>query len=267
MIYSTTLGLLLAACTAAAQTGGGPLSFEVASVKPSAPITSKEGKMRVGKTISGSRVEMNYVSLADLVQTAYRVKPYQVTGADWTQSDHFDVLAKMPEGATQDQMPEMLQALLAERFKLTLRRENKEHAIYALLVGKYGLQVQEAEPGPDPPAASGAKTGSVMIVNRKMTLAAFADFLARFVDRPVVDMTGTKATYQITMEIPIEYLIADKAKRDATEAPRAGSDSASDPASSPMFAAIPQFGLKLEPRKAPMEVLVIDHAEKIPTAN
>ena len=190
MIYSTTLGLLLAACTAAAQTGGGPLSFEVASVKPSAPITSKEGKMRVGKTISGSRVEMNYVSLADLVQTAYRVKPYQVTGADWTQSDHFDVLAKMPEGATQDQMPEMLQALLSDRFKLTLRRESKEHAIYALLVGKNGLKLQEAEPGPDPPAASGAKTGSVMIVNRKMTLAAFADFLARFVDRPVVDMPG-----------------------------------------------------------------------------
>src|ERR1039458_3107525 len=143
MIYSTTLGLLLAACTAAAQTGGGPLSFEVASVKPSAPITSKEGKMRVGKTISGSRVEMNYVSLADLV------KPLGVTGADWTQSDHFDVLAKMPEGATQDQMPEMLQALLSDRFKLTLRRENKEHAIYALVLGKKGLKLQETEPGPD----------------------------------------------------------------------------------------------------------------------
>src|ERR1039458_9683534 len=79
MVYSTTLGLLMAASAAVAQTGGQP-SFEVASVKPSAPITSKEGKMRVGKTISGARVEMNFVSLADLVQTAYRVKPYQVAG-------------------------------------------------------------------------------------------------------------------------------------------------------------------------------------------
>src|ERR1017187_3414547 len=267
MIYSTALGFLLTACTVVAQTGGGPPSFEVASIKPSAPITSKEGKMRIGKTISGSRVEMNYVSLADLVQTAYRVKPYQVAGHEWTSSDHFDVLAKIPDGATQEQMPEMLQTLLADRFKLTLHRENKEHAVYALLVGKSGLKLQETEPGPDPPAAGGAKTGGVMLINRKMTLAAFADFLDRFVDRPVVDMTETEATYQITMEIPIEYLIADKAKRDAAAAPRAGSDSASDPAGSAMFAAIQQLGLKLEPRKAPMEVLVINHAEKIPTAN
>ena len=267
MICSTSLGLFLVACAAVAQTGGGTPSFEVASVKPSAPITSKEGKMRVGKTMSGSRVEINFTSLADLVQIAYRVKSFQVTGADWTQSDHFDVLAKIPDGATQEQMPEMLQTLLADRFKLTLHRENKEHAVYALLVGKSGLKLQETEPGPDPPAAGGAKTGGVMLINRKMTLAAFADFLDRFVDRPVVDMTETEATYQITMEIPIEYLIADKAKRDAAAAPRAGSDSASDPAGSAMFAAIQQLGLKLEPRKAPMEVLIIDHAEKTPTAN
>src|ERR1035441_10689275 len=133
MIYSTTLGLLLAASTAVAQTGGGPLSFEVASIKPSAPITSKEGKMRVGMTVSGGRVEINFTSVAELVRIAYRVKSYQVVGADWTVSDHFDVLAKMPESATQEHMPEMMQAMLSERFKLTLHRESKEHAVYALL--------------------------------------------------------------------------------------------------------------------------------------
>ena len=240
MVYSTTLGLLMAASAAVAQTGGQP-SFEVASVKPSAPITSKEGKMRVGKTISGARVEMNFVSLADLVQTAYRVKPYQVAGPDWTATDHFDVLAKMPEGATQDQMPEMLQTLLADRFKLTLRRENKEHAVYALVLGKNGLKLQETEPGPDPPAPSGTKTSGAVHMERKVTLAAFADFLGRFVDRPVVDMTETKATYQIVIDIPIEDLM--KAKGAAI------SDSASDPTGFPMFAIIQQFGLKLEPAR------------------
>ncbi|MGA3019891.1 MAG: TIGR03435 family protein [Bryobacteraceae bacterium] len=269
MIHSTSLGLLLAACTAVAQTGGGPPSFEVASVKPSAPITSKEGKERVGRTASGSRMEINFTSLAELVRIAYRVKPYQVLGPEWTASEHFDVLARMPEGASQDQMPEMLQTLLAERFKLTLRRENKEHAVYALLVGKNGLKLQEAEPGPDPPAPSGAKAGGAIHIARKMTMAAFADFLARFVDRPVVDMTETKGTYQIAMDIPIEDLIKAKGaiENGPADAKRPAADTASDPDGSPMFAAIARFGLKLEPRKEPMEVLVIDHADRIPTAN
>ena len=268
MIYSTSLGLLLAASTAVAQTGGGPLSFEVASIKPSAPITSKEGKMRVGMTVSGSRVEINFTSLAELVRIAYRVKSYQVAGADWTVSDHFDVLAKMPESATQEHMPEMMQAMLSERFKLTLHRESKEHAVYALLVGKNGLKLQEAEPGPDPPASSDGKNRGAVHIDRKMTLADFADFLGRFVDRPVVDLTDLKGIYQIALDIPIEELIKVKGAADALEAaPRAGPDSASDPTSSSMFAAIQRFGLRLEQRKAPMEVLVIEHAEKIPTAN
>jgi uncharacterized protein (TIGR03435 family) len=265
MISSISLGLLLAACAAVAQTGGGPPSFEVASVKPSAPITSKEGKERAGVTVSGARVEINFTSLAELVRIAYRVKSYQVVGPDRTVSEHFDVLAKMPEGASRDQVPEMLQTLLAERFKLTLHRESREHAVYALLVGKNGLKLPEAEPGPDPPAAGGDKTNGIFRMNRKMTLAAFADLLGRFADRPVVDMTQRKEIYQFTLEIPVEDLI--KAKVAAEGAMRSGSDSASDPADSPMFGAVQKFGLKLESRKVPMEVVVIDHAEKLPTEN
>jgi uncharacterized protein (TIGR03435 family) len=262
MIFSSSLGFLMATCAAFAQTGGGEPSFEVASVKPASPITSKEGKMRVGMTVSGTRIEINFTSLAELVRIAYRVKPYQVTGAEWTESDHFDVLAKMPDGATQDRMPEMLQTLLADRFKLTLRHENKEHAVYALVVSKTGLKLSEAGPDPDPPA-SGAKTGGAFHMDRKMTMAAFADFLGRFVDRPVVDMTGTKETYRIAVDIPIEDLV----KANAADAKRPAPGTASDPASSAMFGIVRKFGLSLEPRKAPMEVLVIDHAARIPTAN
>jgi uncharacterized protein (TIGR03435 family) len=262
MISKITVGLLLAASVAVAQP-----SFEVASVKPSAPIVSKEGKERVGLTVSGSRVEFNYTSLAELVRIAYRVKPYQVTGPGSTISDHFDVQAKMPEGTTQEQMPEMLKALLAERFKLTLHREQKEHAIYALVVGKNGFKLQETEPavGPATTGWTKSESGSAMRLDRKMTLTALADLLGRFADRPVIDMTERKGTYQIALEVPFDDLM--RAKTAAEGAARGGSDSASDPGDFPLFSAAQKLGLKVEPRKAPMEVLVIDHADKLPAAN
>uniref|UniRef100_Q02AY4 Uncharacterized protein n=1 Tax=Solibacter usitatus (strain Ellin6076) TaxID=234267 RepID=Q02AY4_SOLUE len=260
MISSITLGLFLAAFAAVAQP-----AFEVTSVKPAAPIASKEGKERVGLTISGSRVEITYTSLAGLVQIAYRVKAYQVVGPGPTTSDHFDVQAKMPEGAGQDQLPEMLQTLLAERFKLTLHREQKEHAIYALLVGKNGPKLQETEPADGPATTGWTKSGNGMRLDRKMTLAALADLLGRFADRPVIDMTALKGTYQIDLEIPFDDLM--RAKTAAEGAARGGSDSASDPADFPLFSATQKLGLKVEPRKTPVEVLVIDHADKLPTAN
>jgi uncharacterized protein (TIGR03435 family) len=262
MISSLGIGLLLAASAAAAQP-----SFEVASVKPSAPITSKEGKEHAGLTVSGTRVEINFTSLADLVRIAYRVQPYQVAGPGpgSATSEHFDVQAKMPDGATQEQVPEMLQTLLAERFKLTLHRENRDHAIYALVIGKGGLKLQETEPDAGKPTSGWTKTGNAMRLERKMTLSTLADFMGRFADRPVVDRTNVKGTYQIAMEIPFEDLM--RAKSAAEAASRPGGDTASDPADFPLFAAAQKFGLKLEPRKAPVEVLVIDHADKLPTAN
>ena len=254
---SLTCLALLFASAALAQTAAPP-AFEVASVKLSPPITTKEGKERVGVTVSGDRVEINFASLAELVRIAYGVKAFQVAGPD---RERYDVQAKMPGGATADQMPELLQTLLAERFHLALHRENRDHAVYAMVVARSGLKLQEAEPGPDAPAA--AKSAGILI-NRKMTLDALATFLGRFADRPVVDETGLKATYQILLEVPVEDLV--RAKIAAESAARGGSDAASDPGS-PVLTAIQKFGLKLESRKTPVEFLVIDRAEKLPTAN
>ncbi len=107
-------------CGDGADRGAGP-AFEVASVKPAAPLDRSQmlsGQMHVGMKIDAARVDIGGMSLADLIRVAYRVKPYQVSGPDWMAPERFDVLAKMPEGATREQVPEMLQALLAERFKL-----------------------------------------------------------------------------------------------------------------------------------------------------
>ena len=92
------------------------------------------------------------MSLRDLVTLAYEVKPFQVTAPDWMAAQRFDIVAKMPEGATKEQVPAMLRALLEERFKLVAHRENKEQPVYSLEVGKNGPKFKEA-PAPVPAPA------------------------------------------------------------------------------------------------------------------
>src|SRR6266851_98025 len=126
---------MIAACAAFGQT----LAFEVATIKPSPPMNPSQamaGKLHVGMKVDAARVDIGFFSLADMIGAAFRVKPYQVSGPSWMGVQRFDILANMPEGAKKDQVPEMLQALLAERFKLQFHKDTKEHAVYALVVGK-----------------------------------------------------------------------------------------------------------------------------------
>jgi uncharacterized protein (TIGR03435 family) len=157
-------GLLLASSvvltgSVLAQTPGkAELSFEVASVKPAPPLNPMEiiqtGKIpRVGMTVEGTRVDIGYLSLADLIRIAYAVKPFQVDGPDWLKSERFNIQARMPEGSTKEQAPVMLQALLAERFQLKVHRENREHSVYALVVAKGGHKLKESPPDAEPAPA------------------------------------------------------------------------------------------------------------------
>ena len=89
--------------------------FEVASIRPSAPPTAD---VKVGVTIDGAQVKFTYLALKDLIQSAYTLKNYQVVAPDFVASDRFDIAAKLPAGATRDQVPAMLQSLLEDRFKM-----------------------------------------------------------------------------------------------------------------------------------------------------
>src|SRR5207248_3151726 len=115
------------------------------------PAMITSGKVDVGMNVEGTRVDIGYRSLSDLIPMVFKVKSYQVSVPDWMSAQRFDILAKMPEGSTKEQMPEMLQALLAERFGLKIHRENRDHAIYALIQGKGALKLKESPPDPDPP--------------------------------------------------------------------------------------------------------------------
>src|SRR2546421_3982241 len=154
----TLVSLLLIVPTLAfSQAPPAALSFEVATIKPAEPINPQAilttGKLpHVGMSVEGSRVDIGYMSLADLIPTAFNVKPYQISGPDWMSSQRFDILARMPEGTTKEQVPQMLQALLIERFQLKVHRESRDLPIYALIVAKGGPKLKESTPDPETPA-------------------------------------------------------------------------------------------------------------------
>ena len=282
------------------------------------------GRMpKFGPHVGASQAEYTFMSLKDLIALAYKVKAYQVTGPDWLATERFDILAKMPDGATKDDAPAMLQALLEDRFKLTVHRDTQEHPVLGLVVGKGGLKLKEStiaalpidedaplKPGemkmdtPDGPARmtrnpDGSGTvnmGTKGTFTQKMdgqnlrieastiTMAGFADMLTQMMQiggastRQVVDMTGLKGNYQAAVELSMADLIAS-ARAAGVDVPGPGgpgsgaADAAaaatpSDPSGgATVYESVQRLGLKLENRKAPIEQLIVDHAEKAPTDN
>src|SRR6516165_4615391 len=136
-------------------------SFEVATIKPAPPFSLE--KMQSGQlhvvSIKGPQADFQFVSLSDLLVYAYRVKPYQIFGPSWIRDGRWDIVAKLPEGASQDRVPEMLESLLVERFKLVAHHESRENPAYELVVDKGGPKLKPSPPGNDSTAGKdGAPT-------------------------------------------------------------------------------------------------------------
>ena len=148
-----TICLAITAIAAFAQTKP---SFEVATIKPAQPMDQAKmlaamqagGKMPVGANIGSGRAEYLYLDLKTLMEYAYGMKPYQITGPDWMTTTRFDILAKMPEGSTKEDAPKMLQSLLEERFKLTTHRASVEHPVLALVAAKNGPKLKASAEKP-----------------------------------------------------------------------------------------------------------------------
>ncbi len=335
ILRKVTLGLALTAIAALAQTKP---AFEVATIKPAAPLDQVKliaaiqagGKMPFGPNVGDGRAEYRYLALRDLIAIAWEVKPYQISGPDWMTSTRFDIVAKMPEGSAKGDASKMLQSLLEERFKLATHRATAEHPVLALVVGKGGpklrassgtpVPVDESTPlkpgemkmdGPDGPIRMSvdAATGSAVIdmgVKGKMsykvnpatqsmhmefsmtTMSGFADSLTQLFTQlsggkasQIVDMTGIQGNYEASLEVSLADLmnmVRSMGMDVPAGAPGAGNPGAanangpavaSDPsgASTSLTDAVQNLGLKLESRKAPVEQLVVDHAEKTPTEN
>jgi len=274
-----------------------PAQFEVASIRPSAPAAL--GQVGLGLHIDGSQVSMRQFALKDEIAVAFNLKQYQVSGPDWLATEKFDIVAKLPEGAPRNQVREMLQALLLDRFQMKTHHETKDFSVYAVVVAKSGLKMKEAPPDPADATADGDKKTDQGAVNvsvsggrggvvanygngsfftlgnnridaQKMQMNYVADMLARFEDRPVVDMTELKGKYDFTLTFTEEdyhAMMIRAAISSGMALPPEAIQAMQNASGDSLFSALQMVGLKLESRKAPLDVLVIDHAEKSPTEN
>lgn len=321
--------LLTVACCA--QQPDSAVTFEVASIKPSAP--PEGGRMFMGArggpgTADPIRFTASNFNLTSLISMAYDLKPYELSAPSWLNGERFDITAKVPPGATREQFRLMLQNLLAERFKLVIHRETKELPMFELVVGKGGPKFKEsadqtetppAQLGalpPPPPAGGGpmqmkmdkdgfpempAGRTMMMMMPGRARMTAFkenmqwlATRLSTQAGRPVMDATGLTKKYDFTLEFAPEgggpgpggmggmapmggggggggamIMTAQVPGPGGGPAGGPGGHSAADHESAPSLATAlqEQLGLKLESKKGPVAIVVVDKIEKVPTEN
>lgn len=246
-------GLILTAGLACGQSG-----FDVVSIKPSDPLAMN---MHIGIGPSGS-FEAGGVNLMSLITQAYDVRGFQIVGGTgWMNDDKYTIItkddAKGPNGAelsamndvqrqqAQDRLMGKVRLMLADRFQLKIHRETKEMPVYELTVAKGGVKMQAApddgnnDVGLNSSRTNEAKTG---VTAKRLPMEVLTRFLSNQVGRTVVDRTGLTAHYN--------FKLVYSADMGDTTGPS-------------IFTALQeQLGLKLESAKGPVEVVVIDRAEK-----
>ena len=216
--------------------------FEVASVKPH----ETGGSPHVSIAHDPGRLAYTNISVRGLIKEAYRLKVYPLSrGPDALSTDRYDVTAKLPPNTSKEQVMLMLQALLADRFKLVVHRETKELPIYTLVVEKSGPKFREV-----PDDGSAPETGSGdghQIKAHHISMKSLAATLQGWIGDTVIDATGLTGLFDLKLDFNVDESLS-------SEGPT-------------VFEAVQrQLGLKLEARKGPVEVVVIDHVEK-PSAN
>jgi uncharacterized protein (TIGR03435 family) len=259
------------------------VEFEVASVKPTVnapfggrfPISGPTAETFGFEGGPGSktpgRIHYSGVSLKMILVRAYAMRPYQISGPGWMETERYDIDAKYPAETKPEEFRLMLQKLLADRFHLVLHRETREISRYRLVVAKGGAKLSPAQNLPEykddeerkAAIEKQAKANMEAMMRRphsgsfrglrhaSATMAKLAESLSGYVDRPVADYTGLEGAYSFSLEWSPD------------ESAAAGGDSLPS-----IFAAVQeQLGLKLEPEKGPVEFLVIERAEKTPMVN
>jgi uncharacterized protein (TIGR03435 family) len=264
--------VLLAALPLFSQPQEAKPSFEVASVKRSAP-----GGRGQRLTSSGGRFSAGNMPLRRLLVIAFNrndgaafLNNRIIGGPGWIDTDTFDIEAKSEEGSAgpipRDKLQPRLQSLLEDRFQLKVHWEKQDTAVYLLTVGKGGSKLKSSDDqspiGTYPPTVPIEQRRGMMIrtedswVGNAVQVSALASFLSGQTGRPVFNKTGLDGFYDFKM-----HWVPPPVPAPGVPAGPDATLSASDPGPS-IFTAIEEIGLKLEAAKAPLEVLVIDHVER-----
>ncbi len=243
------LCVLLLAAGLAAQT------FDVASVKPSPRAVSKDYRGSV--VLRADRITAHNVSLKSLIAEAWRMQPFQVTGGPgWLDNDEYDLDARAGAPASPAALRTMLQALLAGRFHLACHAEIKEMRVYALVLDKGGPKLQPTQDDPRPLASPRDFRGSMRqlanLISVQLSIPPLGGdpsrpSIASGAPAPVIDKTGLEGNYAISVDIQPEanadmFTLWQRALRE-------------------------RYGLRLENQRAPIDVLVVDRADRVPTPN
>jgi uncharacterized protein (TIGR03435 family) len=225
------------------------LEFEVASVKPSPARATGIGCKGGPGSDDPGRLTCQQMAIVVLINMAYGVKFVQVIGPDWLSGPRFDIIATLPQGTTKEQVPAMWQNLLIDRFGFRAHHESREATHFELGVAKNGPILKPA-----------AKEGTGFVVHKQdgthmtfpnMTMEALAGFLEGQLRKVVTDVTGLKGEYEIALAWTPDTAV---------------------PAEGAVYPALPQalqeqLGLRLETKKGPMDMLVIDQINRTPTDN
>jgi uncharacterized protein (TIGR03435 family) len=243
--------------------------FEVAEIRPSAPGGEESFRIQ-----PGGRIDAHGIRLKDLIEFAWEVdSDDQIAGPKSIETNRFDIVAKAP-GAVGgdagtinvdgDALAAMLKALLTDRFRMKVHTEERPVTIYALVAVKPKMSAADASNRTSckNTAANAAKVASSVsrtFLCQNMTMAQLAEKLpqigGRYVDHPVVNMTGIEGAY----DFPLNF--------SPVRAFRAGGEGADPNGAISLFEAVEKLGVKLEQRKHPMPVLVVDHVDEQPTDN
>jgi uncharacterized protein (TIGR03435 family) len=255
-----------------------PYEFEVASINPSPPDAS--GGYMTNLARASDRFSARNLELMKLIRAAYGIpmaaEDSRMTGGpNWLKSEKYDVDAKI-DGSVVDELKtlsqdqrtlaqqQMLQALLADRCKLAIRRETKDLAIYTLVNTKSGRKLQDANPGETSSLSYGGDGATRSITGQARSIANFVQALSVALGCPVVDKTGLTSKYDFKLEWTPDD---NQEQSSSTGAPNDRPPSPPDSIVPSIFQAIQeQLGLKLVSGRGPVEVFVIDHAER-PSAN
>ena len=246
-----------------AQNPQAKLAFEVASIKPGPPGDMMQlfQSGKVFYAVDDSTANIGSYSLHALIVGAFQVPDDQVVQPGWTNDVRFDIHAKLPAGGKKEQLPEMMQTLLAERFGLIVHHDQKVLPVYLMTVAKDGPKFRESTADE---TARGCDGGFHKVCGQT-TMEGLADMLTRFgkvsapgaLDRPVIDATGLAGKYDF---------VFDSGRRGAV----LGEPQPSPAADVDVVGyadALKALGLRLEPAKHTFDILVVDHVERAPTEN
>ncbi len=227
-------------------------SFEVASIKPN---FSAGGVSSIHLT--AGRVSMQNVSLKKIILNAFGIpddREYMLDGPNWLVTEHFDIEATFGANTPVPQVQQMIQTMLAERFRLALHKETRQLPTYSLIVAKNGPKIHPVEEG-----QARTSGGNGHFTATKISMGKFADLIARQAGLPVVDATGLQGVFDFTLDW--------SPAADIRMAAASGEAAPSDGKASLFTALQEQLGLRLESSKGPVEILVVDRMDKTPTAN